>query len=151
MNRRIEQALQHKKEYGNREQVEYVNWLAEFARRVYCVLKTDGSFVVDLAGSCEKGIPSRGHYNFRVPIKMCDELGFFLAEDVYGYNPSKLQGPIEWVNTRKIRAKDNGGAIPSNLLQIPTRSRMGNTSTDARQPGRSNTRRVFPRICRNSS
>jgi DNA modification methylase len=33
-------------------------------------------------------------------------LGFFLAEDFYWFNPSKLPSPIEWVNKRKMRVKD---------------------------------------------
>ena len=104
-------ALQRKKEYGNKEQSEYVEWLAEFARRVHRALTPDGSFVLDLGGSYEKGTPSRSLYNFRVPIKFCDDLGFFLAEDFYWYNPSKLPSPIEWVNKRKIRAKDSVNTV----------------------------------------
>ena len=99
-------ALQRKKEYGNREQGEYVDWLAEFARVVHCKLENDGSFVLDLGGSYRKGIPARSLYNFRIPIHFCDELGFHLAEDFYWFNPSKLPSPTEWVNKRKIRAKD---------------------------------------------
>src|SRR5579875_1468606 len=111
------------------------------------------------------------------------DIGFFLAEDFYWYNPSKFPSPIEWVNKRKLRAKDavntvwwfsktewpkaditkvlvpysdrmkklladpeafytpklrpsghdisagfvkdNGGAIPSNLLQIPNTESNG--------------------------
>lgn len=104
-------ALQRKKEYGNKEQAEYVDWLAEFARRVHRVLAPDGSFVLDLGGSYEKGSPARSLYNFRVPIKFCDDLGFYLAEDFYWYNPSKLPSPIEWVNKRKIRAKDSVNTV----------------------------------------
>ena len=104
-------ALQRKKEYGNKDQAEYVDWLAEFAVRVHRVLTPDGSFVLDLGGSYEKGTPARSLYNFRVPIKFCDELGFFLAEDFYWYNPSKLPSPIEWVNKRKIRAKDSVNTV----------------------------------------
>lgn len=130
-----------------------------------------------------KGVPARSLYNFRVLIRMVDEVGFFLAEDFYWFNPSKLPSPIEWVNKRKLRvkdsvntvwwfsknewpkanttnvlvpysdrmkkliedpvkfytpkmrpsghdigkgfAKDNGGAIPSNLLQIPNSESNG--------------------------
>ncbi|MDI7774954.1 site-specific DNA-methyltransferase [Asticcacaulis sp. EMRT-3] len=176
-------ALQRKKEYGNRDQHEYVEWLSEFANLVRQKLKDDGSFVLDLGGAYQKGVPSRSLYNFRIPIKFCDDLGFFLAEDFYWYNPAKLPSPIEWVNKRKIRAKDavnnvwwfsktewpkadvskvlapysermkkliedpsafyspkdrpsghvisdgfgrdNGGAIPSNLLQIPNTDSNG--------------------------
>jgi DNA modification methylase len=170
-------ALQREKEYGNKNQAEYIEWLGEFAKIVYKKLKNDGSFVLDLGGAYEKGKPVRSLYNFRIPIYFCDEIGFFLAEDFYWFNSSKLPSPIEWVNKRKIRvkdsvntvwwfsksefpksdvtkvltkysprmkklledpdkfydpkkrpsghdigrafAKDNGGAIPSNLLQIP--------------------------------
>ncbi len=50
-------------------------------------------------------------YNFRVPIRFCDELGFFLAEDFYRFNPSRLPSPIEWVNKRKLRAKDSVNTV----------------------------------------
>lgn len=104
-------ALQRKKEYGNKDQHEYVDWLLEFGKLIYQKLRKDGSFVLDLGGSYQKGIPTRSLYNFRIPIRFCDELGFFLAEDFYWYNPSKLPSPIEWVNKRKIRAKDSVNTI----------------------------------------
>ena len=104
-------ALQRKKEYGNKEQNEYVDWIARFAEIIYRKLRTDGSFVLDLGGAYKKGIPSRSLYNFRVLIRLCDELGFTLAEDFYWYNPSKLPSPIEWVNKRKLRAKDSVNTI----------------------------------------
>jgi site-specific DNA-methyltransferase (cytosine-N4-specific) len=42
-----------------------------------------------------------------VLLAFCDEIGFHLAEDFYWFNPAKLPSPIEWVNKRKIRAKDS--------------------------------------------
>lgn len=99
-------ALLRQKEYGNLEQHEYIDWLAEFAALVKTKLRDDGSFVLDLGGAYQKGVPTRSLYNFRVPIRFCDDLGFFLAEDFYWFNPAKLPSPIEWVNKRKIRAKD---------------------------------------------
>ncbi len=99
-------ALQRQKEYGNKEQCEYIEWLSQFAHLVFRKLKDTGSFVLDLGGAYQKGVPVRSLYNFRVPIKLCDELGFFLAEEFFWYNPSKLPSPIEWVNKRKIRVKD---------------------------------------------
>lgn len=99
-------ALQRKKEYGNKDQSEYIAWISEFAKLVKKKLKKDGSFVLDLGGAYRKGIPARSLYNFRVVVHLCDSLGYYLAEDFYWFNPSKLPGPIEWVNKRKIRAKD---------------------------------------------
>jgi len=104
-------ALQRKKEYGNKEQHEYLDWITEFAKLVRQKLTDDGSFVLDLGGAYQKGVPSRSLYNFRVPIRFCDEVGFFLAEDFYWHNPSKLPSPIEWVNKRKIRVKDSVNTV----------------------------------------
>jgi site-specific DNA-methyltransferase (cytosine-N4-specific) len=104
-------ALQQQKEYGNKTQKKYIDWLVKFAKVVYLKLKDDGSFVLDLGGAYRKGIPARSLYNFRVPIRFCDELGFFLAEDFYWFNPSKLPSPIEWVNKRKLRAKDSVNTV----------------------------------------
>ena len=99
-------ALQRQKAYGNKDQSEYIDWLVQFGKQVHRVLRNDGSFVLDLGGAYEKGVPTRSLYNFRVLIRFCDELGFFLAEDFYWFNPSKLPSPIEWVNKRKLRVKD---------------------------------------------
>lgn len=99
-------ALQRQKAYGNKDQAEYISWLLQFGREIHRVLTDDGSFVLDLGGAYEKGVPTRSLYNFRVLIRFCDELGFFLAEDFYWFNPARLPSPIEWVNKRKLRAKD---------------------------------------------
>ena len=104
-------ALQRQKAYGNRDQEEYVEWLSEFAKLVHRALRDDGSFVLDLGGAYRKGVPVRSLYNFRIPIHFCDDLGFFLAEDFYWFNPSKLPSPIEWVNKRKLRAKDSVNTV----------------------------------------
>lgn len=104
-------ALQRQKEYGNLDQHEYIDWFLEFARLVHRKLTDDGSFVVDFGGAYMKGVPARSLYNFRVMIRMVDELGFFLAEDFYWFNPSKLPSPIEWVNKRKLRVKDSVNTV----------------------------------------
>lgn len=104
-------ALQRKKEYGNKDQGEYVDWLTQFAKLVHRKLREDGSFVLDLGGAYRKGVPVRSLYNFRIPIRFCDEIGFYLAEDFYWYNPSKLPSPIEWVNKRKLRVKDSVNTV----------------------------------------
>ncbi|NLI08276.1 MAG: site-specific DNA-methyltransferase [Thermotogaceae bacterium] len=99
-------ALRRQKAYGNVEESEYVNWIKPFGKEVFRILKNSGSFVLDLGGAYEPGKPSRSLYNFRVLISLCDDVGFQLAEDFYWFNPAKLPSPIEWVNKRKIRAKD---------------------------------------------
>jgi DNA modification methylase len=100
-------ALQRQKEYGNKVGDDYIDWLMQFAELVRDKLADDGSFVLDLGGAYEKGAPVRSLYQFRTAIRICDDIGFKLAEDFYWFNPSKLPSPIEWVNKRKIRAKDS--------------------------------------------
>lgn len=176
-------ALQRQKTYGNRDQAEYIDWLVDFCVLVHRKLRDTGSFVLDLGGAYQRGVPVRSLYNFRVLLRLCDDLGFHLAEEFFWYNPARLPSPIEWVNKRKIRAKDavntvwwlsktewpkadvtrvlvpysdrmkklledpakfytpaerpsghdigkafgkdNGGAIPANLLQIPNTGSLG--------------------------
>jgi site-specific DNA-methyltransferase (cytosine-N4-specific) len=99
-------ALQRQKEYGNVDQDEYVDWLLSFTIEVKRVLKGTGSFVLDLGGAYRSGRPVRSLYNYRILIRLCDEQRWNLAEEFFWFNPSKLPSPIEWVNKRKIRAKD---------------------------------------------
>jgi site-specific DNA-methyltransferase (cytosine-N4-specific) len=104
-------ALLRQKAYGNVEEAEYVEWIKPFSKEILRVLKESGSFVLDLGGAYRSGIPSRSLYNFRVLLALCDEVGFYLAEDFYWFNPAKLPSPIEWVNKRKMRAKDSVNTV----------------------------------------
>lgn len=99
-------ALLRKKSYGNKAQEDYVNWLAGFGKAALRVLKETGSFVLDLGGAYQRGKPVRSLYNYRVLLEFCDNLGYHLAEEFFWHNPAKLPSPIEWVNKRKVRAKD---------------------------------------------
>jgi DNA modification methylase len=104
-------ALLRQKSYGNLEQDPYVDWLVSFGPLVRRILKDTGSFVIDLGGAYQRGVPVRSLYNFRVLLRLCDECGFFLAEEFFWHNPAKLPSPIEWVNKRKLRAKDSVNTV----------------------------------------
>ena len=104
-------ALTRKKEYGNKSAEEYVEWFLTFAKQFMRILKDDGSFVVDLGGAYLPGYPIRTIYQFELLIRLCKELGFFLAQDFYHYNPSRLPTPAEWVNVRRIRVKDSVNVV----------------------------------------
>ena len=99
-------ALLRQKSYGNQDQAEYVEWLGKFGAAAYRVLKRSGSLVLDLGGAYQRGRPVRSLYNYRVLLDFCDRLGYELAEEFFWFNPAKLPSPIEWVNKRKVRAKD---------------------------------------------
>lgn len=98
--------LLRQKAYGNEDQQRYVAWLTDFAKLAKDALKPTGSLVIDIGGAYQRGVPTRSLHQFRALLAFVDDLGYRLAEEFYWFNPSKLPSPIEWVNKRKIRAKD---------------------------------------------
>jgi DNA modification methylase len=100
-------ALHFKKEYGNADQTEYINWFLPFSREIFRILKPTGSFVLNIGGTWTPGKPTRSLYHFRLLLKLCDELGFSFCQELFWYNPAKLPAPAEWVNVRRIRVKDS--------------------------------------------
>jgi len=99
-------ALTRKKEYGNEQEDQYLEWFRAFAKQFQRVLNASGSLVIDLGGAWKPGAPVRSLYHFKLLIMLCEEFGFHLAQDFYWWNPSKLPTPAEWVNIRRIRVKD---------------------------------------------
>ncbi len=98
--------LVRKKDYGNVEANEYVEWFEPFAAQFKRVLKDHGSLVIDIGGAWNKGYPTRNLYHFKLLIMLCEKFGFNLAQDFYWWNPSKLPTPAEWVTVRRVRVKD---------------------------------------------
>jgi len=99
-------ALKRKKEYGNVEAKDYVQWFMKFAVEFKRILKDTGSLVIDIGGTWVKGQPTRSLYHFDLLIALCRTVEFHLAQEFYWYNPSKLPSPAEWVTVRRIRVKD---------------------------------------------
>ena len=98
--------LVRKKDYGNVEASEYVEWFQPVRRTFKRVLKDNGSLVIDIGGAWMKGTPDAHLYHFKLLIMLCEEFGFHLAQDFYWWNPSKLPTPAEWVTVRRMRVKD---------------------------------------------
>ena len=99
-------ALHFKKAYGNVNKQDYVNWFLPFAREILRVLRPDGSFVLNIGGSYNKGAPTRSVYVYKLLIELVETVGFELAQEFFWYNPAKLPMPAEWVTVRRIRVKD---------------------------------------------
>jgi DNA modification methylase len=104
-------ALTRKKEYGNECAEKYIEWFLPFAREFKRVLAEDGSFVLDLGGAYLPGNPVRSIYQYELLVRLCKELGFYLAQEFYHYNPSRLPTPAEWVTVRRIRVKDSVNTV----------------------------------------
>jgi site-specific DNA-methyltransferase (cytosine-N4-specific) len=100
-------ALHFKKEYGNVEKGQYVEWFLAFAREIFRILPDDGSFVLNIGGSYNPKTPTRSLYHYRLLIALVDQIGFHLAQECFWYNPAKMPMPAEWVTVRRIRIKDS--------------------------------------------
>lgn len=100
-------ALHFKKEYGNVDKEDYVDWFLPFAEEIKRILTDDGSFVLNIGGSYKAGSPTRSLYHFKLLIALCETIGFHLAQELFWFNPAKLPAPAEWVNVRRIRVKDS--------------------------------------------
>jgi DNA modification methylase len=98
--------LVRKKDYGNVDSHEYLDWFRPFGEAFKRVLKDSGSLVIDIGGAWIPGQPTRSLYHYELSIMLCRELGFHLAQDFFWWSPSKLPMPAEWVNVRRIRVKD---------------------------------------------
>jgi DNA modification methylase len=100
-------ALHFQKEYGNASKDAYIEWFMPFAAEIYRVLKDDGSFVLNIGGSYNKGTPTRSLYQFKLLIELVETLNFHLAQECFWFNPAKMPTPAEWVNVRRIRIRDS--------------------------------------------
>ncbi|BAY20399.1 DNA methylase N-4/N-6 [Calothrix sp. NIES-2100] len=104
-------ALTRKKEYGNESAEKYIEWFLPFAYEFKRVLAENGSFVLDLGGAYLPGNPVRSIYQYELLVRLCKEVGFFLAQEFYHYNPARLPTPAEWVTIRRIRVKDSVNVV----------------------------------------
>jgi site-specific DNA-methyltransferase (cytosine-N4-specific) len=104
-------ALTRKKEYGNKSSEEYVEWFISFASEFRRILTEDGSFVLDLGSAYLPGFPVKSIYQYELLIHLCKKLNFYLAQEFFHYNPSRLPSPAEWVTVRRIRVKDSVNVV----------------------------------------
>ena len=58
-------ALNFKKEYGNAAKQDHVAWFLPFAAEIFRILPEDGSFVLNIGGSYNEGMPTRSLYHFK--------------------------------------------------------------------------------------
>ncbi len=96
--------LIRKKAYGNVHACAYLAWFAPFAAEIVRILKDSGSLVLCLGGVWNRRLPTKSAYQFELLLFLTRFL--HLAQDFYVCNPAKIPGPAEWVNVRRIRAKD---------------------------------------------
>jgi len=104
-------ALTRKKEYGNKQEEEYIDWFMQFSKEFHRLMTDDGSLVIDLGGAYLPGHPVRSIYQYELLVRLCKEQKFFLAQEFFHYNPARLPTPAEWVTIRRIRVKDSVNVV----------------------------------------
>lgn len=73
----------------------------------FFVYSINGSFVLDIGGSWNKGEPTRTLCHFELLLRLCGANGpFRLAQEFYWYNPAKMPAPAQWVTIERVRVKD---------------------------------------------
>jgi len=95
-----------KKKYGNKQGDDYQDWILNFGKEFFRVLKNTGSLVLDLGGGWTQGSPTKNLYEYRLLLNFVDKIGFHLAQDFFWWDPSRLPTPAQWVNVERVRAKD---------------------------------------------
>jgi site-specific DNA-methyltransferase (cytosine-N4-specific) len=99
--------LNHKKKYGNRKGVEYLEWLASLAPRLRKLLTPDGSIVIEIGNSWEPGRPVMSTLALRSMLAFLERGRLNLCQEFICHNPARLPSPIQWVNIERVRVKDS--------------------------------------------
>lgn len=99
--------LNRKKKYGNLQGEEYVNWLSNLAISFKDYLKEDGSIVIEVGNSWEKGIPAMSTLALKSLLAFLEKGGYYLCQQFVWYNSAKLPSPAQWVNIERSRVKDS--------------------------------------------
>lgn len=99
--------LNRRKKYGNRQGVEYVEWLAMFAPLFKEFLTDNGSIVIEMGNAWEPGEPAMSTLALEALLKFLRAGDLKLCQQFICYNPARLPTPAQWVNVDRIRVKDS--------------------------------------------
>jgi len=99
--------LTKKKRYGNLEGTEYREWIASFAPFIRDMLTEDGSVVIEIGNSWNRGSPTMSTAGIEALLDFKKAGDFHLCQQFIWHNPAKLPGPIQWVNIDRVRVTDS--------------------------------------------
>src|SRR5436190_4757853 len=100
--------LNEKKQYGNLQGEEYVNWLTSFAPIFADLLTPTGSVVIELGNAWEPGRPIQSLLPIRSLLGFVQHANanFRLCQEFVCHNPARLPSPAEWVTIKRTRVTD---------------------------------------------
>lgn len=96
-----------KKNYGNFNGKHYVEWIKSYAKPLRNVLADNGSLVIEIGNTWEKGVASMSTIPMEALLDLKKEGGFSLCQEFICNNPARLPGPAEWVTKKRVRVKDS--------------------------------------------
>jgi site-specific DNA-methyltransferase (cytosine-N4-specific) len=95
-----------KKKYGNEFGDDYVSWLSKFSKPLSNLLSDDGSIIIELGNSWEKGQPTFSTTNLEALLEFKKSAGLHLCQEFICHNPSRLPNPAHWVTVKRVRVND---------------------------------------------
>lgn len=101
--------LINKKQYGNLDGEEYLEWFKGLAELFSSVLTPDGSIVIELGNAWEKNRPVQSllHLNSLLSFVNNKKADLRLCQEFVCYNPARLPSPAQWVTINRIRTIDS--------------------------------------------
>ena len=99
--------LNRAKKYGNLTGNEYKEWLCRVGQQLVPLLTDNGSIVIEIGNAWNPDEPTFSTLPIETLMEFKQKCGLYLCQEFIYYNPSRLPGPIEWVNKRRIRVKDS--------------------------------------------
>lgn len=91
------------KSYGGLTGNEYVDWLSGLCKEMHRCLRPDGSLFLNLGDVWTAGQPTMSLYQEKLILRLCEDLGFHLAQRLVWWNTARLPAPAEYVTVRRVR------------------------------------------------
>jgi site-specific DNA-methyltransferase (cytosine-N4-specific) len=95
------------KKYGNKQGEEYLKWVAEVSVGLADLLTEDGSLVVEIGNSWNKGVPTMSLLPLETLMQIAKASNLHVCQQFIWHNPGKLPGPATWVNVNRERITDS--------------------------------------------
>jgi DNA modification methylase len=99
--------LNKKKKYGNLQGDKYVKWLSEFGPLFAEYLAPNGSIVMEIGNSWEKGSPTQSILPYQALLGFLQTGKLKLCQEIIYHNPATLPTPAQWVTIERIRLKNS--------------------------------------------
>lgn len=91
------------KSYGGLTGNEYIDWLGGLCKEMHRCLRPDGSLFLNLGDVWVSGQPTMSLYQEKLVLRLCEDLGYHLAQRIVWWNTARLPAPAEYVTVRRVR------------------------------------------------